>query len=242
LQKAVKNLRAKRQGTLVTADVSLKADPALARPIAALFLRPQMASARQRSSNNLKQIGLALHNYHDKYGVFPAAAIVDKKGKPLLSWRVAILPYVEQDDLYKKFRLDEPWDSDHNIKLANTRIKVYELPYVEEKPGETHYRVFVGNGAVFDMVQGCKITQITDGTSNTILAFEGAEATPWTKPDDIEFDPKKPMLKHLRFENNSVCSILMCDGSVRAFPSKLSEDILRLLIQKDDGMPIPDVD
>jgi prepilin-type processing-associated H-X9-DG protein len=242
LQKAVKNLQAKRQGTVVTADVSLRADPALARPIAALFLQPQMASARARSQNNLKQIGLALHNYHDIYGVLPAAAIVDKKGKPLLSWRVAILPYIEQETLYKQFHLDEPWDSPHNLALAKTRVKVYELPYVEEKPGETHYRVFIGNGAVFDTVQGCKFTQITDGTSNTILAFEGADATPWTKPDDIEFDPKKPMVKHLRFENNSVCNILMCDGSVRAFPSKLSEDILRLLIQKDDGMPIPDID
>ena len=137
LQKAVKNLQAKRQGTVVTADVSLKADPALARPIAALFLRPQVASARARSQNNLKQIGLALHNYHDIYGVLPAAAIVDKKGKPLLSWRVAILPYVEQDNLYKQFRLDEPWDSPHNLALAKMRVKVYELPYVEEKPGET---------------------------------------------------------------------------------------------------------
>jgi len=144
--------------------------------------------------------------------------------------------------LYKQFHLDEPWDSEHNLKLAKTRVKVYELPYLEEKPGETHYRVFVGNGAGFDMIQGFKFSQFTDGTSNTMLVFEGSEATPWTKPDEIEFDPKKPMLKHLRFENNSVCSIAMADGSVRAVPSKLSEEILRLLIQKDDGMPIPDID
>jgi prepilin-type processing-associated H-X9-DG protein len=242
LQKVVKNVQAKRQGTVVTADASLKADPALVRPIAGIFLRPQMASARARSQNNLKQIGLALHNYHDVYGVFPAAAICDKKGKPLLSWRVAILPFVEQDNLYKQFHLDEAWDSPHNKKLADTVVKVYELPYGEPKRAHTNYRVFVGNGAVFDMVQGCKISQITDGTSNTVLVFEGAESTPWAKPDEIEFDPKKPMVKHLRFEDNSVCNILMADGSVRAVPSKLPEEILRLLIQKDDGMPIPDVD
>jgi prepilin-type processing-associated H-X9-DG protein len=242
LQKVVKNLRAKRQGLVASVDVAIKADPQLARPILGVFLRPQMASARSRSQNNLKQIGLALHNYHDVNNVFPAAAICDKKGKPLLSWRVAILPYIEQDNLYKQFHLDEPWDSEHNKKLAETIVKTYVLPYGTSKAAHTNYRVFVGNGAVFDMVQGCKISSITDGTSNTLLVFEGAESTPWTKPDEIEFDPKKPMLKHLRFEDNSVCNILMCDGSVRAVPSKLSENILRLLIQKDDGMPIPDAD
>src|SRR5262249_51894586 len=128
-------------------------------------------------------------------------------------------------------------------KLGKVVVKTYELPYGDPDPKKLHYtnyRVFVGNGAVFDMVQGCKITEIVDGTSNTILAFEGAESTPWTKPDEIEFDPKKPMIKHLRFQDNSVCNILLCDGSVRAVSNKLSEEILRLLIQKDDGMPIPD--
>jgi Protein of unknown function (DUF1559) len=239
LQKVVKKTQAKREGLTVTAQGSLKADPALAKPFVALFLKPQAAAARSRSANNLKQIGLALHNYHDTNGVFPAAAICDKKGKALLSWRVAILPYIEQDNLYKQFHLDEPWDSEHNLPLSKTIVKVYELPYGEPKPGTTNYRVFVGNGAVFDMVQGCKITSITDGTSNTMLAFEGADATPWAKPDEIEFDPKKDHKKHLRFENNG-CTILLADGSVRTISNKLSENVLRLTIQKDDGMPIPE--
>jgi hypothetical protein len=225
---------------VTTAKASLKADPELVRPIVALVLRPQMASARLQSANNLKQIGLALHNYHDVNGVLPAAAIVDKKGKPLLSWRVAILPYVEQDNLYKQFKLDEPWDSEHNLKLAKTIVKVYQLPYGDSKPGMTHYRAFVGNGAAFDMVQGIKFAQFTDGTSNTLLAFEAAESVPWTKPDEIEFDPQKPMLKHLRFEGNKVCQLLFADGSVRAVPNTLAENILKLIIQRDDGMPIPD--
>ena len=242
LQKIVQSIKAERQGTTVTAKASIKADPALAQPIVAAFLRPMTASARARSSNNLKQIGLAMHNFHDTTGVLPAAAIVDKKGKALLSWRVAILPYIEQDNLYKQFKLDEPWDSEHNMKLAKVMPKVYALPYDEGKPGHTHYRVFVGNGAAFDMVQGIKLAQFTDGTSNTLLVFEGAEGTPWTKPDEIEFDVQKPMLKHLRFEGDKVCQLLFADGSVRAVPSKLPEDTLKLLIQRDDGMPIPDFD
>src|SRR5262245_11036025 len=78
---------------------------------------------RRASANNLKQIGLALHNYHDTYGKLPPAAICDKAGKPLLSWRVAILPFIEQNALYKQFKLDEPWDSEHNKKLAEVLVK-----------------------------------------------------------------------------------------------------------------------
>jgi hypothetical protein len=241
MHKIVKKTQAKREGTTVTAEATLPADPALAKPVVGVFLKPQTAAARARSQNNLKQLGLALHNYHDTYNVFPAAAICDKKGKPLLSWRVAILPYVEQDNLYKEFKLDEPWDSEHNKKLIDKMPKLYALPYTEGRPGETHYRVFVGNGAVFDMVQGTRITQITDGTSNTLLAFEASEATPWTKPDEIEFDPTKPLHKHFRFEKDTVCNILMGDGSVRAVSKTITDDILKLLIQKDDGMPVPEI-
>jgi hypothetical protein len=241
VQKVVQGIKAVRQGTVVSAKASMAADPNLARPLAALFLKPQMAAARQQSTNNLKQIGLALHNYHDTYGVLPAAAIVDKKGKPLLSWRVAILPFIDQNNLYKQFKLDEPWDSEHNKKLAETIVKVYQLPYGESKPGITHYRSFVGNGAAFEPIQGLKFSQFTDGTSNTLFVVEAAEGVPWTKPDDIEFDPAKPMLKHLRFEKGR-CSILMCDGSVRTVSDKLKDAVLKLLIQRDDGQPIPDID
>jgi hypothetical protein len=241
VQKVVQGLKAVRQGTTVTAKASIVADPELAKPLAALFLKPQMAAARAQSTNNLKQIGLALHNYHDTNGVLPAAAIVDKKGKPLLSWRVAILPFIDQNNLYKQFHLDEPWDSEHNKKLAETVVKLYQLPYGESKPGYTHYRSFVGNGAAFEPIQGLKLSQFTDGTSNTLFVVEAAEGVPWTKPDEIEFDPAKPMLKHLRFEKGRCC-ILMCDGSVRAVSDKLKDSVLKLLIQRDDGQPIPDFD
>jgi hypothetical protein len=243
LQKVVQGVKAVRQGTVTTAKASIQADPKLAQPLLGLFLKPMAASARAQSSNNLKQIGLALHNYHDVHGVFPAAAIVDKKGKPLLSWRVAILPFIEQDNLYKQFKLDEPWDSEHNIKLSKTVVKVYSLPYGPPEKGKenhTNYRVFVGTSSAFEMIQGLKISQFSDGTSNTVLVVEAAESVPWSKPDEIEFDPQKPMLKHLRFNEKNPCMALFADGSVRALSNTLKEDILKLLIQRDDGQPIPD--
>jgi len=245
LQKVVQGIKAERQGTVVMAKASMVADPNLAKPILNLVLKPMVASARARSANNMKQIGLALHNYHDTHGVLPAAAIVDKKGKPLLSWRVSILPFIEQDNLYRKFKLDEPWDSENNLPLSKTVVKVYQLPYEEPKKGQeyyTHYRAFVGNGAAFDMIQAFKLAQFSDGTSNTLFAVEAAEGVPWSKPDELEFDPQKEMKKHLRFEKNNVSMVLFADGSVRAVTSKLKEDILKLLIQRDDGKPIGDIE
>src|SRR5206468_8126418 len=131
-------------------------------------VKVRQAAAASRSINNLKQIAIAMHSYHDTYNGFPPAAVCDKTGKPLLSWRVLILPYVEQGELYKEFKLDEPWDSEHNKKLIAKMPNVYALPEVTpEKGTTTHYRVFVGNGAVFDYVKSCRLVEIPDGTSNT---------------------------------------------------------------------------
>ena len=85
-------------------------------------------AARSQCINNLKQIGLAMHNYHAMHKTFPPAYTVDKAGKPLLSWRVLILPYLEQDALYKEFHLDEPWDSEHNRALIDRMPATYRCP------------------------------------------------------------------------------------------------------------------
>ena len=95
-----------------------------------------------------------MHNYESAYGKLPPAAIVDRKGKKLLSWRVMILPYIEQDNLYRQFKLDEPWDSEHNKKLIPLMPKVYADPRGPAEPGKTYYKVFVGKDAGFDWVKG----------------------------------------------------------------------------------------
>src|SRR5262249_4317102 len=107
---------------------------------------------RTKSQNNLKQMGIAFHNYNDTFGDRPLAAICDTNGKPLLSWRVAILPYIEQDNLYKQFKLDEPWDSEHNIKLIQRMPEIYRLPgdKIKHEYPSTYYQAFVGPGAAFE--------------------------------------------------------------------------------------------
>jgi prepilin-type processing-associated H-X9-DG protein len=246
----IKALQDGLKGAKFTTDksetrVSLKVPADL--PFGTAFLgakvKVQGAAARTRSANNLKQIGLALHNYHDVNGAFPPAAVCDKTGKPMLSWRVLILPYIEQDVLYKEFKLDEPWDSEHNKKLLAKMPKVYEVPDQTAPATETHYRVFAGNGAVFDYVRGSKILDITDGTSNTIMVATAAAAVPWTKPDELNFDPDKDMVKLLgTLPSGDVCNVAFCDGSVRAMNvKKLTRKTLNALVTKAGGEIIEDI-
>jgi RNA polymerase sigma factor (sigma-70 family) len=197
--------------------------------------RRQRAIAVVQTDNNLKQIGLAMHNYHDVHGRFPAGAIYGKGGKPLLSWRVALLPYLEQENLYKQFRLDEPWDSEHNKGLLSVVPKVY-IPVTgkdRERP-VTYYRGFTGNGTIFEGTQGRRLADITDGTSNTLLVVEAGEAVPWTKPDELPYDPDKPLPK-LGGLFDGDFHILMADGSTRYAQKKYNEQVLRALITYNGG-------
>ncbi|QVL32905.1 DUF1559 domain-containing protein [Telmatocola sphagniphila] len=194
-------------------------------------------SSRTIAVNNLKQIALAMHNYASVYDGFPPGAICDRKGKKLLSWRVAILPYVDQTALYAEFKLDEPWDSEHNKKLIAKMPRVYRHPSDDPKTTKTRYKIFTGNGACFDVVKATKFQEITDGTSNTLMCVTAAEPVEWTKPDDIEYDKKVDVLKLLFWEDGST-PISLCDGSVRSVSTKLKLDTLHLLIQKADGQVI----
>jgi len=199
------------------------------------------AAQRMSSINNLKQIALAMHNYNSAFGAFPAAAICDKKtGKPLLSWRVSILPYIEEEALYKQFKMDEPWDSEHNLKLAKNMPKIYFHPKAN-KPGDnkTHYRLFYGKGAAFELNKPTQIINITDGLSNTLMAVEAEEPVVWTNPNDLAFDPAKALPKMLSIDGKF--SAAYCDGSVRTFKMPIDQEILKLLIQKNDGKLIPEV-
>lgn len=224
-------------GTEARATVTLPlGDLPLSSAYTAMVAKTQSAAAGQRSANNLKQIALAMHNYHDTHNAFPPAAVCDKKGKPQLSWRVLILPYIEQEALYKEFKLDEPWDSDDNKKLIAKMPKVYAMPG-KGKPGDTdtYYRVFVGNGAGFDWLTGAKIANLSDGTSNTLMCVTAAEAVTWTKPDELEFDPEKDMSKLIGTVVNGKAQVALFDGSVRTLSKLPSKETLNALITAAGG-------
>jgi hypothetical protein len=203
------------------------------------------AASRSTSMNNLKQIMLAMHNYEGAHNSFPPAAIVNKKGEKLLSWRVTILPFIEEQALYEKFKLDEPWDSENNKKLIPLMPKVYADMRAEDaatlaKDGKTFYKAVVGKDAAFDWVQGRRIATIADGTSNTVGVLAGGDPVIWSKPDDIEFDPEKKLPDLSKpFD---VLLAAFCDGSVRTIGPKtlMDEKKLKALFTATGGEVIAD--
>ncbi|HEY2881244.1 MAG TPA: DUF1559 domain-containing protein [Pirellulales bacterium] len=188
------------------------------------------------SMNNLKQLGLSMLNYEDSYHQLTDHAIRDKNGKPLLSWRVAMLPYLEEGALYKEFHLDEPWDSEHNKKLIDRMPAAFQNPDTASKhPGKTRYVVPVNKDTVFPPDGPIKLSDVADGTSKTIMILEADpdHAVIWTKPDDLEIDPADP-LKGL---TNGVTAIraAFCDCHVESFPVSIDPKLFWKMLTRAGG-------
>jgi hypothetical protein len=251
LERVIRRARVEVKGESVQVALQTRADFTAVRAMANVLARKRLGDEKEKegrkrkaSEKNLKQIGLALHSHHDTYKRFPPPAICSKDGKPLLSWRVALLPYLDQDKLYKQFKLDEPWDSPHNKQLLEKMPKVYEPTGVKTKqPHTTFYQALVGPGAAWELqpsrippynADGLKIPAFRDGTSNTLIVVETRKAVPWTKPEDVAYDPKGPLPKLGEvFEGGF--HALFADGSVRFLPAQLRETTLRALITRAAG-------
>jgi hypothetical protein len=207
---------------------------------AAVLTKPlRETAARSQCTNNLKQIGLAMHNYHTRHKTFPPAYTADKAGKPLLSWRVLILPYLEQDALYKEFHLDEPWDSEHNRTLIDRMPSTYRCPAGSSKRADqskTTYLTPRGKATIFPGSEGIKIQKITDGTSNTIFFVDASDgrAVTWTKPDDWDVDPNLD-LKGIFGHHPGGTVVGLADGSVRFIKDSVAPGILEQLVTRDGG-------
>lgn len=200
------------------------------------------AARRAQGSNNLKQIGLAMQNHADVFKQFPPRAIY-KEGKPLLSWRVKILPFIEQNELYKEFHLDEPWDSEHNRQLIARMPPVYANPVLDDKliaAGMTDYLAPVGPNTAFKGEQGLGFAAFKDGTSNTVMVVEANadRAVIWTKPDDFEVDADNP-LGGLGSIHPGGFSALYADGHVQFINNMIDPKVLLNLFNPNDGQVIP---
>ncbi len=189
------------------------------------------------SRNNLKMLALAMHNYHDTQKHFPAAVVMGPDGKTPHSWRVELLPYLEQKVLYDQYRMDEPWDSPANKKILEQIPDVFRSPYDDPNSTNSGYYVLNGPGTIFEGTKGIGIADIKDGTSNTLLVVESKQNIPWTKPEDIPFDPNKPLPKIGGFVKGQFLAVL-ADGFARPFETEKVKDQLKWLILRNDGHPI----
>ncbi|QDS89441.1 hypothetical protein EC9_36410 [Rosistilla ulvae] len=213
-------IRPKAKGRSIVINTSdIQVDVASAGMLVGLLL-PAVQAAREAArrmscSNNLKQLALAVHNYHDTHKKLPSN-IVDKQGKPLLSWRVALLPYLEQNELYSQFRLDEPWNSPHNLPLAERMPALFACPSGPQVPGKTAYQVPLGKGLSMLSDNPLRFRDIIDGTSNTVMFVETSPelAVDWTAPEDWTYDANDP-LGGLGGHHPGGFHVAMLDGSVR---------------------------
>ncbi len=197
---------------------------------------------RRRCGDNLKHLALAMCNFHDSYGSYPPPASYDTKGNKLLSWRVFLLPYLDQWSLYKQFHLDEPWDSEHNKRLIPKMPAVFACPNAGVRhEGKTTYLVPLGERTVFFGKTGMPAKEVSDGTSNTILLLDvdPNRAVIWTKPDDLEVDFNN-VRRGLEGNHDGVFATAFCDGSVRWISPTIPPDTLRLLLMRNDGKAIED--
>jgi hypothetical protein len=208
---------------------------------AGLIVSPFLRQAhKDRCSKQLKRLGLAMQEFHEAHGHFPAAAITDKNETPLLSWRVAILPQLGYQSLYDAFHRDEPWNSPHNLALAAQMPEVFRCPSLSDgRASFTCYQVVVGPkpelgsiGTMFEWARGVEIREATDGTSNTVLIAETNRAIPWTQPGDPPFDRDGPPPQFSSGHSGGF-HVIFADGWVRFIRSSIEPRTLKSLLTRD---------
>lgn len=229
----LKKAAVRADGTTVLATAEVDAGAATAKALGELLQAVQSRRKAELRMNNLKMIGLALHSYHDANGRMPNN-VYGPKGELLLSWRVQILPYLEEDALYRQFKMDEPWDGPNNKLLIEKVPKVFQAPDRDHAKGKTFYQGFVERERLIPVKglfgrpwlkdgdkTGPRFADFTDGLSNTLAVIEAGEGVVWSKPDDLPFGGAVPALGEKGWDRTPV---LLFDGSVRMFPTKLKPE------------------
>jgi prepilin-type processing-associated H-X9-DG protein len=221
-------------------DVTLDADPEKTTALVMVPIREARESARRsQCGNNLKQIALAMHNYHSAHNSFPPAYNASKDGKPLLSWRVHLLPFLDRKGLYDRFHLDEPWDSPHNRPLVAEMPAVYACPGGNRalaREGKTTYLTPRGPVTMFPGAEPIAVKDVPDGTSNTIMAVDAgdARAVVWTMPEDWEIGGE-PTTDGLFGHHSRGTNFAFGDGAVRFLKESIAPNLLKALLTRNGG-------
>ena len=231
-------------GTVLSGIGMLSIIPLLIGLLLPAVQKVRQASERMSSSNNLKQIGLAMHIYNDSHDHLPLpySYTGPRDGEPSalsdrLSWRVAMLPYMEQNSLYAKFQMAEPWNSPTNLPHSKAFVKTLIHPSDGMSEPTSRYRIFYGGGAVYDLGRPARLSSIADGSSTTIAVVEGGERVTWSQFDEYPFSMDGPLPK-LGHDNFPVIQVAMFDGSVRAIRKSIDPMVLKSGIHASDGLPL----
>lgn len=181
------------------------------------------AARRSQCRNYLKHIGLALHNYHDRYQAFPPAYTVDANGKPLHSWRTLILPYLDHAALYNKIDLSKPWNDPANADAYKIPIPAYSCPSASSLQTQTHYLAIVTAKSCLQPNQPRPIKEITDGTSNTLLVIEVPhdQSVHWMAPEDADEKLLESFGPQSKESHSGGRHGLLTDGTVRFLTQKI---------------------
>ncbi|HYV37740.1 MAG TPA: DUF1559 domain-containing protein [Gemmataceae bacterium] len=195
------------------------------------------AAATELSIKNLRNICLAINEYVDQFRSLPAHAIYSKDGQtPLLSWRVEILPFIGEKALYQQFKLDEPWDSEHNKKLIAKMPKIYEAAVPEKKEeGKTFYQVFTGPDTLFVNAKKHKDLTVLGGT---ILVIEAGEPVIWTRPSDVAMPNDKSKLPALGGMFPEQMNLVLFGGAVQTIHNQQDPSLMRAWINPNNSEKI----
>jgi hypothetical protein len=195
---------------------------------------------------------MALHRYHEEHNCFPPAYVVDENGRPMHSWRVLILPYLDRQDLFEQYHFDEPWDGPNNSRLADQALDVFNCPSVMHKNGKvtspmTNYVAVVGQETAWPGNRPARIADFTDGTDNTLLVVEMINSgIHWMEPRDLQFSEMAPTINSKSkpgissIHNGGGAFSVFADGHVWFLNEKMSAEILKALLTRAGGEVVGD--
>jgi hypothetical protein len=232
-------------GTVVLAVAVVGIFVALLAPV--VLYSPREPSRRMLCYNNIKQLVLAFHNYHDEHSCFPPAYITDENGRPMHSWRVLIYPYIEGSTALAGYDFNEPWDGPNNRKLASQMPDIFRCPaHSKGASGETHYVAVVGDETIWRQSKSMSFTEMLDGSTNTIALVEAVDSgINWLEPRDLDFSTMSFTINatggaSLSSDHPGGCMVALADGSARFLGETMPPETLRALLTASGDEPIGD--